>query len=203
MNRARHHKNDAGFTLVEMLVALLIFSLISVGTIGSLQGAIKAKDATQRAVQRHETLSLMRATLRADFSQIILRQNRDAFGGREINVFSGGFDELLDFTRLGRVNPAGAFTRSDIQRVQYVVENGNFIRRALRHENPAPNTETSDRILLSGVAFAQVRFTANDISVPQLDVFPSSDAPNIDYMTLILQFEDCLLYTSPSPRDRG
>lgn len=190
MNSARRHKTDAGFTLVEMLVALLIFSLISVGTMGSLQGAIKAKEATQRAAERHETLSLMRATLRADFSQIIIRQNRDAFGGRETSVFRGGFEQLLGFTRLGRVNPGGAFVRSDIQRVEYVVEAGNFIRRSLRHENPAPNTDTTDRILLTGLSDAQVRFTANEITVPQLEVFPGAEVPDVDYVTLIFQFED-------------
>lgn len=188
----KHKQADraAGFTLVEMLVALFIFAVISVGTLGSLQSAARAKEATERATLRHETLSLMRATLRADIAQIIVRQNRDAFGGLEPYVFRGGFDELLEFTRLGRVNPGGAFIRSDIQRVKYLVEDGQFIRRALRHENPAPNTPTTDRILMTGIADAQVRFTRNNISIPQIEINLDGADIAIDYITFTFQFED-------------
>ena len=182
--------SEAGFTLVEMLVALFIFAVISVGTLGSLQSAVQAKAATEATAQRHETLSLMRATMRADFSQMIMRNNRDAFGGQQASVFRGGFDSLIEFTRLGRVNPAGAFVRSDIQRVEYIVEGGNLIRRALRHENPAPNTETSERVLLSNIADAQITFTRAGINVPQIDVQQGEDNVPLDYITLFFQFED-------------
>jgi general secretion pathway protein J len=172
-----------------MLVALFIFSVISVGSLGSLQSAIQAKEATAEAAARHEDISLLRASLRADLSQIILRDNRDPFGGRDEVLFRGGFNELLDFTRIGRVNPAGVFARSDIQRVRYIVEEGQLIRRALAHENPAPLTETSDRILISGLSSADIIFTRNRIDLPQIELPRGSTALNLDYATLILRFE--------------
>ncbi len=181
---------EAGFTLVEMLVALFIFSVISVGTLGSLQSAIQAKEATANAVSRHEGLSLLRASLRADLTQIILRENRDAFGGFDEVMFRGGFNELLDFTRIGRVNPAGVFARSDIQRVRYIFEDGQLIRRALAHENPAPLTENRDRVLMSGLTAADISFTREQISVPQIELPRGSQTLGIDYAALTLSFED-------------
>jgi len=183
-------KTDTGFTLVEMLVALFIFSVISVGTLGSLQSAIQAKDATAAATARHEDLSLLRASLRADLSQMVLRENRDPFGGIDEIVFRGGFNELLDFTRIGRVNPAGVFARSDIQRVRYIVEDGKFIRRTLAHENPAPLTENRDRVLISGISSADISFTRERIELPQIELPRGSESLNIDYATLTLRFEN-------------
>lgn len=188
--QAYDHRGDAGFTLVEMLVALFIFSVISVGTLGSLQSAIQAKEATTEATARHEDLSLLRASLRADLSQIILRENRDPFGGADEIVFRGGFNELLDFTRIGRVNPAGVFARSDIQRIRYVVEDGQLIRRALAHENPAPLTENRDRILMTNIAAANISFTRERIDVPQIELGREVDALNIDYASINLRFDD-------------
>jgi len=185
-----HTHVQAGFTLVEMLIALFIFSVISVGTLGSLQSAIRAKDATAAATARHEDLSLLRASLRADLSQMILRENRDAFGGFDEVVFRGGFNELLDFTRLGRVNPAGIFARSDIQRIRYVFEDGQLIRRALTHENPAPLTANNDRVLISGLASADISFTRERINLPQIELPRGSEALDIDYATITLRFDD-------------
>ena len=175
---------DQGFTLVEMLVALFLFSVISVGALGSFQSAVQAKEATADAVERHETLALMRATLRSDLSQIILRENRDPFGGFDEVTFRGGFTSLLDFTRQGRVNPAGVLRRSDIQRVRYIVEDGSFIRRTLVHENPAPQDEPRDRVLLTNIASAEVRFTRNNIEGAQIEVGRDAASFDIDYLTL-------------------
>ena len=196
MTLFHHHsvqdKNDRqnGFSLVEVLIALLIFSLISVGSLGSLQSAVQAKEATAAAVARHETVALMRATLRSDFSQMIIRQNRDPYGGRERTVFRGGFNDLLDFTKLGRVNPAGVFVRSDIRRVKYVVEEGQLIRRAFAHENPTPVTTIRDRILLDDIVSSDVSFTVGDVSIQQIELDADADEFDIDYVTLIFRFED-------------
>ena len=182
--------SDRGFTLVEMLVALFLFSVISVGTLGSFQSAVQAKEATATAVDRHERLALMRATLRSDLSQIILRESRDPFGGFDEVTFRGGFTSLLDFTRQGRVNPGGVLRRSDIQRVRYSVEDGAFIRRTLSHENPAPQDKPRERILLDGVASAEVSFTRNDIDGPQFELGRDAVRLEIDYLTLTLRLTD-------------
>jgi len=202
------HK-DAGFTLMEMLVAMLIFSILSVGTFTAFQSALTTKQRTDMAVADHEKLALMRASLSDDFSQIILRQNRDSFGTKDITLLRGGYDTLLEFTRIGRPNPGGVFMRSDIQRVTYLVEDGQFIRRSLRQENPAPNTIHYDRVLLDNIIEAEITFFRDGLSRNDFELFakasnsenPSEDAANnpsniiaasidLDYITLRFEFDD-------------
>ena len=99
-----------------------------------------------------------RAIMKSDFGNIILRESRDPLGGKELYVLSGGVDNLIEFTRMGRPNPGGIEQKSEIQRIAYVFEDQKLIRRVLAHENPAPQTEARDQILIDALGNADVTF---------------------------------------------
>lgn len=151
-----HRHNEAGFTLVEVLISLFIFALISVGTMMALTQSIQGKDRLAASMDEINQLNAARAILRADMSALTLRNGRDELGGLEPYVLTTDGEALLSFTRRGHQNPSGLEQRGDLERVEYHFENGALIRRSYAHENPAQLAKTFDRILLDNLEDAQL-----------------------------------------------
>jgi general secretion pathway protein J len=164
---------EGGFTLVEVLIALFIFAIISAGTMSALTASLRGKTQMDDRISHMQNIETMRAVMKADMANIILRPARDVLGGQELYVLSGGITDLMSFTRAGRSNPGGLEPRGDLQRVTYLFEQGQLIRRHLAHENPASNTSKFDRIMLSGLKALTVKFVSEDIEDTQIFIEPN------------------------------
>ena len=142
---------EAGFTLIEVLISLFIFALLSVGTTIALTQSLEGKSRLDMAVSQINEINSARAILRSDMSALILRPLRDELGGVQPDSLTTDGDALLTFIRRGRENPGGLEKRGDLERVQYVLSEGNFIRRSFSHENPSSDPQFFDRILLEDI----------------------------------------------------
>lgn len=179
MNKSDSKNRDCGFTLVEVLVAMFIFSIISVGSVSALSAAMNGKTQIDERLDFIGDIGSARALMTADFDAAILRPARDSFGTAEPYAMQGGVDNLISFTRYGRSNPGGLERRGDLQRVSYHFENGNLIRRVLAHENPAQNTAVQDRVLLSAIADIDIVFfkAGQNFSLPVIQVPINAKTP--------------------------
>lgn len=148
--------NDSGFTLVEVLISLFIFALISVGTMTALTQSLQGKDRLAASMDELNELNTARAIMRADVAALTLRTSRDELGGINPYVLTTDGEALLSFTRRGMQNPSGLEKRGDLERVEYHFENGALIRRSFAHENPAQLPTTFDRILLGDLDRAEI-----------------------------------------------
>ncbi len=159
--RARH--KESGFTLVEVLISLFIFALISAGTMGAMLQTFAAKDRLNAASEELADIAAFRSILRADMNAMTLRPMRDGVGGTENYLVTTRNPEegsaILTFSRLGRSNPAGA-ARGQVERVRYLFRDGQFIRESLRHENPAQREGWTGRVLLEGLEDVDVTYRA-------------------------------------------
>ena len=70
-------KRDAGFTLVEMLVSLFIFSLITAGTMTAMSSAISTRNRVNEGIETLNKIQAARAIMQTDFDRLSLRQRRD------------------------------------------------------------------------------------------------------------------------------
>ncbi len=145
---------DAGFTLVEVLISLFIFALISAGTMGAMLQTFAAKDRLNIASAELADIAAFRAILRADMNAMTLRPMRDGVGGTENYLVTTRNPEepsaILTFSRLGRANPTGS-ARGQVERVRYLFRDGQFIRETLPHENPAQREGWTGRVLLENI----------------------------------------------------
>lgn len=183
-------KNQAGFTLMEMLIALFIFSIISVGSMSALTQSIRAKDQIDVRLESLNTLDTARAIMAADMANIVLRDGRDILGSPAQTVLSSGEGALLRFTRAGRINPAGAEPRGDLQRVTYAFDKGQLVRRALAHENPTQTTANIDRILLDGIEDIDISFLTGNQTVRTVRLPRGTTASAPDAIILNIVFDD-------------
>lgn len=161
--KKRTPQKDAGFTLVEVLISLFIFALISAGTMGAMLQTFAAKDRLNLASAELADIAAFRSILRADMNAMTLRPMRDGVGGIENFLVTTNNpadpSALLTFSRLGRSNPAGA-PRGQVERVRYLFRDGQFIRQSLIHENPAQREDWNGRVILEGVEAVEVIYRA-------------------------------------------
>jgi len=148
---------EAGFTLIEVLISLFIFALISLGTITALTQSLRGKTRLDEAVADINKINSARSILSADLSALTLRPMRDELGGIMPYSLTTDGAPLLTFTRRGRENPGGLETRGDLERVEYHLIDDAFIRRSFAHENPSSDPQFFDRVLLGDIQDVTLR----------------------------------------------
>lgn len=178
-----------GFSLIEMMVALLIFGLLAAASVAVMSVSIDNKEVVQAHAARLAQFQQARALLKADLSQAVARRTRGP-GGEATNwTFAGGAGAppgvLLGLVRAGWDNPDAA-RRASLQYVEYRLVEDRLERRA------RPALDGADlgppQVLLTGVQSAKVSFAAGSEWVEAL---PSgAHRPPPQAVRLQLRLED-------------
>lgn len=118
-----------GFTLLEVLVAMAIFAVISVLAYGGLVVVLDQRALAEEQADAWRELQFAVQLLGRDLQQLQPRPVRDEIGDRHEPAFQSrpGSTYALEFTRGGWSNPAG-LPRASLQRVAYRVEDGALLR---------------------------------------------------------------------------
>lgn len=160
---------QAGMTLAEVMVALLVFSLIAASSVYALRLGVESRDQLELADDELKRFQLARLLIKEDLAQVVARPARDEFGVQRSAVFMGGQavfggsvedDEeiLLSFVRGGWTNPGAVAPRSAIQHVEYIFRNGALIRRARAFVDEAQNSERFERVIFEDIEDAYAEF---------------------------------------------
>lgn len=181
--------NNRGFTLVEMLVAMAIFSLLAISASSMLSVSLRNAETFERADAATRELQIARTIMRSDFSQIAHRPVRDSYGAPVQGMFTGGLAALdkpiLAFVRHGWDNPGGADDRSSLQYVEYALADGALVRRSRPYLDPTPETPVTTAKLLSNVKAANASFLARGqwadqwIAAPPQNTLPEAIALDV------------------------
>jgi general secretion pathway protein J len=148
--------NQRGFTLVEMLVALAIFAVISSAGVSIITFSLRESAPVAAASARLEQIQI---------GQIAGRAVRDSFGDSNAGGFQGGFvfgdQAVFSFVRRGWENPGGLDRRSSLQYVAYIYEDGNLRRMTRAMLDPTADTPEESVTLLTGVENLSISFYSN------------------------------------------
>lgn len=171
-----------GFTLLELLIAMAIFSLISVMSFTGLSSVLNNKEVIDKELQLLSDIQRSMLNLARDLEQAIDRPINNGFGG-SIAALTGGNNidsTLFELTRTGWRNPAEQH-RSQLQRVAYSFEDNQLIRLYWYHLDRIQTDEPVRRILLNDVDDIQVRYLDKDWSEswPNLLATPGTVAPSL------------------------
>lgn len=155
----RCRDSQAGFTLLELLVALGVFAIMATLAYAGLDAVLDARRATDdymRTLARTQTAFHIMGN---DIGQVVGREVRDAFGDAQpaLHGSAQGDDGFLELTRGGVRNPA-RLPRSSLQRVAYRLEDGELRRLSWYVLDRAQDSEPLERALLESVDEVGVRF---------------------------------------------
>ena len=160
-------KPSRGFTLLELLVAIGIFALVSAIAYGSLTRLLADRERLESEHVFWRNLALTFTRLEDDLSQARERSVRDV-GGSALPAFLGQPTDTrataapsLEFTR-GGVITFDSGPRSDLQRIGYRLEDGTLKRIVWPVLDRAPQSVPQEVPILKNVAEFRVRFFTSD-----------------------------------------
>ena len=148
-----------GFTLVEMLVSLLVFSLLATAGVAVMAHTVDNRGGISERLERLGEIQRAHALLRQDLAQAAVRRVRDAGGRPAINAFVGApegrGEPLFQFVRRGWENPEAA-PRASLQRVHWRFVDDRLERQAAPAlDGAAPG---DPQVVLRGVRSLRVAY---------------------------------------------
>ncbi|WP_372880806.1 type II secretion system minor pseudopilin GspJ [Psychromonas sp.] len=161
-------KSGKGFTLLEVLVAIMIFTLLSLAAYQVLQGVLRSGEISKTHSERLTELQRAMLIIEQDFTQMVARKSRQEGRDKEDlraltsgkEIFSSQ-DQGIEFNRLGWANPLGLLPRSNIVRVRYVLRDGQLQRLYFLYPDTIAGQEPETQVLLKDIEQLSFRFWDN------------------------------------------
>jgi general secretion pathway protein J len=152
-------RRSKGFTLVELVVSISIFSIVAVMAYGGYRESAANAERAREQARRLQAVQLSLRTMVSDFRMLAPRAVRepvgDGFRACLVRDAAGGY--LVEMTRAGWSNTAGT-PRGSLQRVAYSLDNGKLVRLHWNVLDPTLDLVPVRRELADRVQRVDVRF---------------------------------------------
>jgi general secretion pathway protein J len=148
-NNKKLPRRHAGFTLLEILIALFIFSIVSMIMVSALHSVLTTQSVMEKNTARFNQLQIALVILSRDMEQAVNRPVVTAAGANELAM--AGTKNDIRFTHAGHANPLGEMPRSTLQRVHYFTRDHVLIRETWQALDITHDTQSSERELLNDV----------------------------------------------------
>jgi len=155
--------NSQGFTLLEILVAMAIFTLIGLASNAVLSSVLDNDELSRERVEQLEKLQRAMLTIERDVLQATPRSVRLEGENTDI-VFTGGRDlfeseaDGMAFVRAGWHNPQLMLPRSTLQAVAYRLQDEQLQRLYGNYVDNVIGFEPKIRVLLEQVEDLQIEY---------------------------------------------
>ena len=168
-----HPKKIRGFTLLEIIIALFIFSIVSFIVVSALHNVLTTQSSAEKKADRLAQLQVALLFLSRDLEQTIHRPITNTSGNPEGFI---GKDDMITFTHMGLDNPMNRLQRSTLQRTRYQRVNGNLQRLTWQVLDQTSESKPDTRNLLHDVSALHFDFLDNKNHFQK--VWPPTDQPN-------------------------
>lgn len=149
---------DRGFTLIEILVAISVFAILSVMAYSGLNSLLSTSEQTRIQAEHLARLQMAMTMLSRDLEFAVPRGVRNEYGDISPAMrANSSLGDNLELTRAGWRNPVG-LRRSELQRVHYRLEEEQLIRASWTVLDQAADSEAREVVLMEEVKGFTVRF---------------------------------------------
>lgn len=166
-------RSEKGFTLLEILIALFIFALLSAIMASAMHSIFSSQERTELHSQQFDALQKAMLIFTRDIQQIVDRPITNATGGNEPALV--GTTSTITFTHGGLINPFGIVNRSTLQRTRYQLNQTIFTRISWNALDQVQKTISTERSLFSPVT--DLRFEYIDAKNQRQNSWPPPDQP--------------------------
>ena len=156
-------KKQSAFTLFEILIALVIFSILATITSSAMYHAFNTRAIVTKQADKLSEIQLAMALIRRDTQQIVERSVRSNTS-QHLPVFTGR-PQYVEFTRGGKVNPGGQLLSNTLMRIAFICREGQLIRRSWEALDTPHRNTYQDRVLLSHLTQCQFAYLAHNNQV--------------------------------------
>ncbi|KEA52368.1 hypothetical protein DT73_15885 [Mangrovibacter sp. MFB070] len=156
-------QSSRGFTLLEMLLAITVFAVMSAAGLAILQGTLRAGQQVQQATGDITAWQRLMWRLDQDFSQAVARPRLPGSGTagsagdfrlqRDSETDNGS--HIVTLLRSNKLNPGGRFPRASMEWVQWRISSGALVRISWPYGAEQPNPVT--QIVLPEVSSFHLR----------------------------------------------
>ncbi|MCO4798477.1 MAG: type II secretion system minor pseudopilin GspJ [Colwelliaceae bacterium] len=155
---------NKGFTLIEVLLAIAIFAMISLATFSVFDGVMQSEKFSNDKMQRLNNIQRAWLVIERDFLQIAQRSMRiegEAPLDNFIHADNGSFssnNEAIAFVRHGWTNPGLLIPRGDLQSVAYRIEEETLERLHFNFVDAVVGEEPKVRKLIENVKSFDIEY---------------------------------------------
>ncbi len=141
-----------GFTLIEIIIALFIFALVSLMISYGLNSVFNAKEKITKIENRLNELQFALTLMQHDTSQLI------DYNAPANPVSTTGNNTEFSFTTTDNANPMGLEQRGNLMQVSYLWTHHQLIRKIWFDESTTKKTYIFSRILLTNITNFKFRY---------------------------------------------
>ncbi|MDF1678655.1 MAG: type II secretion system minor pseudopilin GspJ [Legionellaceae bacterium] len=190
-----------GYTLVEVIIALAIFAIVSTLSVGLLSRAFDTKARLKHQIEPFTDIQLAVIRIKQDAAQIVSRAIRDQEMKKVVPFFATSHG--IEFTRGGFIKLDEKAPQSTLRRVAIVCEKGKLIRKTWPVLDGFSRDTPQKQVLLDqleqcGFSFASSRHTWSDMWRTGDTALPSTFKLHLVFKEL---GEVALVFSIPGGRD--
>lgn len=159
----RRHVRAAGFTLLEVLIAVAIFTIVGTMALSGYNELSRQSDRVEQSMERIRSVQRTVQRMSSDFMELEPRPVREPLGDGMQPALraSSGTQELAEFTHSGWSNPSGV-PRPTLQRVAYQFEDNKLTRTYWQMLDRTLTAQPQSTVMLDKVRSVKLRFMDNN-----------------------------------------
>jgi general secretion pathway protein J len=187
--RDKNTTYQKGFTLIELMVAVMVFAIIATASYSALNTVLFQKERTNKVSQILMQLQNTHRIISHDLSLVAPRSINNEFDNLR-SPFEGKKEDsiLMEFSKAGVLNPL-LQAKSSIQRVAYLLEDDKLYRISYDKIDRTSSTTQRRRLLLEGLADVEIEFLLDKNGKSKVTNFPHYSKQTMFPLGVRLKFE--------------
>ncbi|MEE2025410.1 MULTISPECIES: type II secretion system minor pseudopilin GspJ [Alkalimonas] len=160
--------NSAGFTFIEMLLAIAIFAMVGMASFAVLNSVTTGDRLSRQAAERLQKVQFALMVLERDLMQISSRHIRiQGEAPRKERLLGGRFllesdADAIAFSQHGWRNPGMILPRSELQSLGYRLQEEQLQRLYTLYPDAVTGTEPRVQVLLADITELEFRYLVGE-----------------------------------------